>query len=106
MAQGNYETAGNNFNAALQIREKLGEKYGVSQSRANLAQLALTVNNIEEALPHAVASMELAKETGGKEIEVWAGWVLALVEAENEEMENALATANRALPFRDEEMIA
>lgn len=103
MAMGNYEEAGENFQSALDIRQQLGENYGISQSRANLAQLALCENRFDDAACHAEVSLELAKATGGKEAEVWASWVLAMVQAESGNLGTGLNTANRAWRYAHDE---
>ena len=68
----------------------------MARSRSSLAQLRLLENQLKAASRHAEISLSLAKAIGGKEIEVRAIWILAMVQANNGELKLAIATAQKA----------
>ncbi len=96
MALGDYEATRRDLEAALAIREQLGESLGVAQSRASLAQIALFEKRFDDAACHANISLELAVALGAKEIEVYARWILAMVQAECGDLPKGLQTAMQA----------
>ncbi len=68
----------------------------MARSRSSLAQLRLLENRLEAASRHAEISLSLAKSIGGKEIEVRANWILAMIQANNGEIKLAIETAQKA----------
>ena len=95
MALGDHKATRRDLEAALAIREQLGESMGVAQSWASLAQIALFEKRLDDAASHANISLELAMAIGAKEIEVYARWILAMVQAECGDLTN-LQTAMQA----------
>ncbi len=110
VASGNQKAARRYFNTALAISNRLGDSFGVANSRTGLAELALIERRFHDAARHAEVSLALSKAIGGKIIEVCAGWILALVQAETGDLQKGLATARQALQmarvggFQDEEI--
>ncbi len=103
LASGDYEKTRRNFETALTIREKLDDRYGIARSQAGLAQLALVEKRFADASSHAKIGLELAKAIGGKEVEVWVRWVLAVVQAETNDLQQGLETVMEACQMASDE---
>ena len=97
LIMGEHETAREEMAASLALRQKLGDRFGLAQSEASLAELALIQGRFEEALNRAERAVTLADTIESPEVQVYARWVLALVQAEQEELEPGLTLASEAL---------
>lgn len=93
MALGDHDGTRRDVQTALSIQEQLGENFGVAHSRANLAQIDLFEKRFDDAARHAEESLKMAQKIGGKEIEVYARWILAMVQAETGDLTKGLDTA-------------
>jgi tetratricopeptide (TPR) repeat protein len=85
------------LNRGLSIRKRLGDSWGIAQSHANLAHLALVQLNLEEAMAQVQIALALSEHIGSLEIQAFAGWILALIQAETDQLQVARQTAENAL---------
>jgi tetratricopeptide (TPR) repeat protein len=97
LIMGEHETAGQKMAASLALRQKLGDRFGIAQSQASLAELALIQSRFTEAQSHAESALTLADDIESPEIQVYARWILALVQAEQGHLETGLEFAQDAL---------
>jgi class 3 adenylate cyclase/tetratricopeptide (TPR) repeat protein len=97
MIMGEHQTARQEMEASLAIRQKLGDRYGLAQSHASLAELALIQQEPQEAMNRGEAALKLADTIKSIEIQVYARWILAMVQAEQQKLELGLTLAGEAL---------
>ena len=97
MIMGEHKTARRKMETSLAIRQKLGDRFGMAQSQASLAELALIQNRFKKALSHAESALTLADGIESPEIQTYARWILALVQAEQGHLETGLEFAQDAL---------
>ena len=97
MAMGEHETARQEAEASLAIRQKLGDRFGIALTCASLAHLALIEARFSQAKDFAQAAVEGADTIKSAEAQVYARWILALLQADQEDTQSALASAGQAL---------
>jgi len=64
---GNYPEALNNHEAALKIREEIGDKQGYASSYSNIGSIYRAMGNYPEALDHYLAALKIYQEIGAKQ---------------------------------------
>lgn len=97
MAMGEHETAQQEAEASLAIHQKLGDRFGIALTLANLAHLALIQARLSQARDLAQVAVEGADAVNGAEARVYTRWILALVQAEQEDPQSGLVSADQAL---------
>ena len=97
MVMGEHALAEQELNAGLSIRQRLGDHWGVAQSQVNLAHLAIIRARFSEAGRFAERVLTVSDTIESSEIQVPAHWSLALVQAEQGEVETGLVLAEQAL---------
>jgi tetratricopeptide (TPR) repeat protein len=102
LAMGQLDQAQADLEEALLIRQQLGDSWGIGQTRANLAQVALMQANPEAAEHHAEQALLISQSIDSVEIKAEASWISALVYAENNRLDEALQMAEQALTLSRE----
>jgi class 3 adenylate cyclase/tetratricopeptide (TPR) repeat protein len=97
LVMGEHSKAQQELEAGLAIRQRLGDSWGMAQSHVNLAHLAIIRAHYQEAARHAESVLAHPNIIESFEIQVPAHWSLALVQAEQGEIETGLALAEQAL---------
>ena len=96
LSMGQHQSARQEIETSLAVRQKLGDRYGIAQSYASLAELALTAEDLEQALTNAEAALKQADMVESVEIQVYARWIKALIQAKQGDLESGLKLAEQA----------
>jgi signal transduction histidine kinase len=79
ISQGNYSEGLRVSFLALEIREKMGNKKGISDTEYNIGNIYLNQNNYQEALKHYDISLQLSEELDLKDDIAWCTNTMGLV---------------------------
>lgn len=96
MSMGDHEQAERDFQASQALGRRLGDDYAVLLAALGLSQLALIQSRFDETAAH-LAEAQDRMEAGGADEIVQAGWISALLQAEQGDLHTGLDAATQAL---------
>jgi predicted ATPase/class 3 adenylate cyclase len=96
VAMGDHNQARRDLELSLVIARRLGDDYEIVRAEIGLAHLAIIQSGFEAAAVHLETARRLLGAAGEDEI-VLVQWLTALVQAEDEDLATARATAAEAL---------
>ena len=96
LAMGDHTQAQEDLGASLEISRRLGDNFGIVCAQLGLTLLAVTQNRFKDAAAHLEIAMDLLDGAVGDEA-IQAHWLLALIQAENGDLQAGLKSAEQAL---------
>ena len=104
LAMGNHTQAQKDLGASLEISRRLGDDFGTVCAQIGITLLAVTQGNFYDATRYLEAAMGLLAAAGEDEA-IQAHWLLALIQAENGDLQTGLQSAEKALQMAKEAKI-
>jgi len=95
MAMGDHAQARKDLEASRAISQRLGDDFGIALAEVGLGHLAVIQSRFEEAAAHIEVGMGMLDAAGEEAIQ--ARWLLALIQAEQGDLQTGLESAEQAL---------